>query len=125
MALAVCMLSLAWNIAVAGDVYQPHRRSTCARVQCRIFVAKDWRAVSVRDATTHLCSMALLAGPAWNGSAWSYSCNAPPPPDVPKRVHQPVRHRGTVGVGRQLCNTGIHAEPATNGNPDATASPRR
>ena len=26
------------------------------------------------------CQFGFAAGPVWNGTAWSYSCNAPPPP---------------------------------------------
>ncbi len=26
------------------------------------------------------CQFGFAAGPAWNGSTWSYSCNPPPPP---------------------------------------------
>jgi hypothetical protein len=46
----------------------------------------SWQKVGVRYQCVTpqpSCAYGFASGPAWNGSTWVYSCNAPPPPPPP------------------------------------------
>ncbi|BBQ02723.1 hypothetical protein BSFA1_78510 (plasmid) [Burkholderia sp. SFA1] len=61
------------------------------------------------------CAYGFASGPVWTGTAWSYSCNVPPPPACPSGTTQTAAPswNGAAWVG-QNCQP---ANPQT-GNPE-------
>jgi hypothetical protein len=83
MALAVASVVSIRTYAVAGDVYQP--LGVPLAPGCN--AGYSWQKIGVRYQCVTpqpTCQYGFVAAPVWNGSAWSYSCNAPPyQPDNP------------------------------------------
>lgn len=49
------------------------------------------------------CAYGFASGPVWTGTAWSYSCNIPPPPACPSGTNQTAAPswNGAAWVGQQ------------------------
>jgi hypothetical protein len=70
------------NDAVAVDVYQP--LGVPLAPGCN--AGYSWQKIGVRYQCVTpqpTCQYGFASAPVWNGSAWSYSCNSPPQPDIP------------------------------------------
>jgi hypothetical protein len=92
--------------ADAADVYQPIAVPTTPGCS----PGYSWQRMAVRYqcATPQpTCAYGFASGPAWNGSAWVYSCNAPPapppPPICPSETNQIAAPswNGAAWVGQQ------------------------
>ncbi len=76
-----CAVSLG-NGADAADVYQPIGVPNTPGCNA----GYSWQKIGVRYQCVTpqpSCAYGFASGPAWNGSTWVYSCNAPPPPPPP------------------------------------------
>ncbi len=77
----------------------------------------SWQKLSVRyqcATPPPTCAYGFASGPAWTGTAWSYSCNAPPPPSCPSGYYQAVAPswNGSAWVGQQcLPNAPVQPPP--------------
>lgn len=77
--LAVACAVSVGNGADAADVYQP----IGVPVAPGCNAGYSWQKLGVRyqcATPPPSCQYGFASGPAWNGSGWIYSCNAPPPP---------------------------------------------
>ncbi len=114
----VCAVS-AGSGADAADVSQPIAVPTTPGCS----PGYSWQRMPVRYqcATPQpTCAYGFASGPSWNGSAWVYSCNAPPPPPPPP---PPTCPSGTNQAAAPSWNgaawVGQVCQPAapTTGNP--------
>jgi hypothetical protein len=75
---AACVISIGVD-AEAADVYQP----IGVPLAPGCVSGYSWQKIGVRYQCVTpqpTCQYGYASNPVWNGSAWSYSCNAPPPP---------------------------------------------
>ena len=62
------------------------------------------------------CQYGFASGPVWTGSAWAYSCNAPPPPPPPTQSPPPTPNP----TPQQMCATRAAGQGITLGPNDQT-----
>lgn len=80
--LAVACAMSVGNGADAADVYQPIGVPMAPGCNA----GYSWQKIGARYQCVTpqpSCAYGFASGPAWNGSTWVYSCNAPPPPPPP------------------------------------------